>query len=68
MAFKLYFFILGLIVLAVSGIGIAVNLGQKISFLASMPLNPVIYLAIDALVGFIIIISSFQKRGRYVEK
>ena len=59
---KTLMFIFGIIALVVSAAGLLINLGYAFAFLAALPANPIIYLAIDAVIGVLLVIFSFQRR------
>ncbi|MGB9707749.1 MAG: hypothetical protein ACPLXC_00220 [Candidatus Pacearchaeota archaeon] len=58
---KTLMFIAGIIALVVSAAGLAINLGYAFAFLEALPSNPMIYLAIDAIIGLLLVIFSFQR-------
>lgn len=58
---KTLMFIAGIVALVVSAAGLAINLGYAVSILGALPVNPVIYLAIDAIIGLLLVIFSFQR-------
>jgi arginine exporter protein ArgO len=58
---KTWMFILGIIILVVSVAAILISLGYAFAFLASLPQNLIVFLAIDAIAGLIMIIISLQR-------
>ena len=52
---KTWMFILGVAILVVSAAGLLINLGYAFAFLTALPANPIIYLAIDAVIGLIML-------------
>lgn len=61
MVVKTWMFVLGVVALVVSAAGIVVNLGFTFWFLAVLPINPIVYLAIDTIVGLALIGLSLQR-------
>ena len=62
---KAILFLLGLIVLLSSLIGIAFSLGYTITFISFLPSNPLLYFGINAILGLGAIILSFRRRFYY---
>ncbi len=58
---KTLMFVFGIIALVVSAAVLLINLGYDFAFLSALPSNPVIYLAIDAIIGVLLVIFSFQR-------
>jgi hypothetical protein len=58
-------FIIGILVIAVSVVGVLVNLSVPLSFLTNLPAMPVIYLGVDAFFGLVLIIISLNRNIMY---
>lgn len=57
---KTWMFIVGLVMLVVSAVGLALNLGLLGSILSFLPVMPALYLGIDAALGLIMIVISLS--------
>ena len=59
---KNWLFIMGIVVLVVSGVGLALALGFVPGFLAALPGNLAIYLGINVVLGIAMIVMSVSPR------